>query len=390
MVPLLTTLAVTQSQYKINCHCCLKIFRRLCFFLADTSSIPIFSYFMEPLSNLQISSLMDKEGRISNNNMDILRRTLYYRGCEKDARELSWSLCLGYLNHEKTTSERKLEETHYHVIYEKTKSVWQNVIPEQKQNWALYKQIETQIDKDVTRTDKDEHLFQTDDLRHTTLLKTILMTYAFFNMRINYRQGMNYIVSGLMNVTTNENALFWLFKCVMDIIQPFYFCENDTIMRALKKNGCILKVMSPPLYKYLQQRDITYFFCFKWNALLFKRLFNEKDLLRVWDTIFAFPNRKMFYYITAAILKEYTTDIVSCLLSFDELMLFIQKLNGTIGDGIVYQADVVYQEFKKTADSEIVQYVYEKFSYKPAPKNDIRRVFFDIYSQCRPRSYSTK
>ncbi|ELP89489.1 hypothetical protein EIN_391440 [Entamoeba invadens IP1] len=320
---------------------------------------------MNALSMKVINSLMDKDGRISDENMDVIRRTLYYRSCEQDARELAWSLCLGFLDYKKTRVERKEEEEKNLKMYEKMKSVWENVIPEQKENWKMYKQIEVQIDKDVRRTDRTDSKFKTLGCQNLVILKNVLMTYSFYNMRLNYGQGMNDIAAGLMDVATNENTLFWLLKLVMDFLQPFYFCGNDVIMKALKKNDSILRFASPQLSDYLQQKDISYFFCYKWNALLFKRFFKTEDLIRIWDAVFAFPTKKMFYFITVAILKEYTDLIIAKQLSFDELMIFIQTLTERIPIGVIYDADVLYQEFKMTADKELVRFVYETFNYKP-------------------------
>ncbi|BFU21442.1 TBC/Rab GTPase activating domain containing protein [Entamoeba histolytica HM-3:IMSS] len=319
---------------------------------------------MNALSKKTLKTFMDSDGRISEENMDSLRRTVYYRGCEPDIREFAWLLCIGYYNYRSTTKERNEFNEKKKADYEKIKKIWQEALPEQIENWKFYTSTNSQIDKDVRRTDRNDSKFVDLEGKNCKILKNVLMTYSFFNMRVGYGQGMNDICALLMDICHEESTLFWMFKYVMDFLQPFYFCKGDIIMKALRKNGSILRFVCPQLADYFEQANIDYFFCYKWNALLFKRFFINEDLIRIWDSIFAFPERHLYYFISMCIIKEYSDIIISKQFSLDELFIFIQSLTNKIPVDIIFDADVLYQEFLKTADPLNVQFVYEKFNYK--------------------------
>ncbi|KAL7714574.1 TBC/Rab GTPase activating domain containing protein [Entamoeba marina] len=317
-----------------------------------------------PLSLEILEKYMDVDGRISDENMDLVRKTLFYRGCEENAREMAWSLCLGYLDYKATKAERAMFIAKRKKDYESIKSVWFNTIEEQQANWKYFRDTKSQIAKDVRRTDRTDSKFKELDGNNCTILTNVLMSYAFYNMRLGYGQGMNDICAQLMDVVREETTLFWVFKEIMDALFPYYYCKNDSINKALNKMNPIMRLTCPELVLYFQRANLDYFFCFKWIALLFKRFFCTEDIIRLWDSVFAFPDRRFYYFICVAIVKEYANNIISKQFTFDEMFIFIQSLSNNVPIGIIFDADIIYQEFMHFAAEESISFVYEDLHMK--------------------------
>ncbi|ELP85572.1 TBC/Rab gtpase activating domain containing protein, partial [Entamoeba invadens IP1] len=86
-------------------------------------------------------------------------------------------------------------------------------------------------------------------------------------------------------------------------------------------------------------------FAYKWIVLLFRRFIDDKYIFRIWDAVFAFPSSKFYYFIVVAIIKEYADDIIDNQMDFDDLFMLFQSLGNQIGDEIVFDADLLMQEF---------------------------------------------
>ncbi|KRX58543.1 TBC1 domain family member 5 [Trichinella sp. T9] len=229
----------------------------------------------------------------------------------------------------------------------------------EKSTWRIYfsnQELLSKIRQDVTRTYPELKFFTSERIRR--IMTELLFIYALQYPHISYKQGMHEIlgliiyafsfdfeafknaeengalkymrtpssnftgkshfahngrnmnneqVLCLKNVFNSdyfEHDVFGLFAALMQIVQPFYFQDEDGRCKTKKQLNDIaskcplmvklqgvtdsLKHVDFPLYNHLQCLDIPVeVYGIRWFRLLFGREFFIEDLFVIWDIIFA-------------------------------------------------------------------------------------------------------
>ncbi|KRY21213.1 TBC1 domain family member 5 [Trichinella patagoniensis] len=228
----------------------------------------------------------------------------------------------------------------------------------EKSTWRIYfsnQELLSKIRQDVTRTYPELKFFTSERIRR--IMTELLFIYALQYPHISYKQGMHEILgliiyafsfdfeafknaeeNGALKNMNNEQRIsfmqlfsslclknvfnsdyfehdvFGLFAALMQIVQPFYFQDEDGRMSSLMENvvNCktkkqlndiaskcplmvklqgvtdSLKHVDFPLYNHLQCLDIPVeVYGIRWFRLLFGREFFIEDLFVIWDIIFA-------------------------------------------------------------------------------------------------------
>ncbi|KAL7718927.1 Rab-GAP TBC domain-containing protein [Entamoeba marina] len=303
-----------------------------------------------------ILSYANEDGSFSITAEQDIRKSVYVSGVEPKSRLMIWKLVLGYYEFNMTEKERNEFDKKKEKEYYQIKIQWENILPEQFDNWKELKQHFDQIDKDVSRTDKHHDKFS--DIKNVQTLTNVLRTYCMFNYNVGYGQGMNDLCSLLIEITQEESSVFWLFKYVMDIVKQFYTNLNQ-IPKRFDTVGYIIRFVNPHLYQHFIKNDVDFLFCYKWIVLLFKREFNVENCLRIWDSIFAYPERRAYFFISSAIILEHADEIMNNQMNFDGMVAFLQTLHKKIPAEIVFHSDVLYQQFQQLADKESIEKVYQ-------------------------------
>ena len=65
---------------------------------------------------------------------------------------------------------------------------WRSINLEQEERFTAFRERKTQIEKDVSRTDRTHPFFAGDDNKNIDLLQDILMTYVMYNFDLGYVQ----------------------------------------------------------------------------------------------------------------------------------------------------------------------------------------------------------
>lgn len=176
---------------------------------------------------------------------------------------------------------------------------------------ALYKEI----DKDIIRTHAQISFFaqpcshgtKLGELRHQVLTR-ILFIYAKSHPRISYMQGMNEILAPLYFVfsrdpdpDSTENAeadSYFCFCQLMQELSPRFMnsvSEEHCMRTFLGDFGKLFKVLDGELYMYLNHIGITpMYYAYRWLTLLMSQEFELPDVLRLWDSLLADPERFRF------------------------------------------------------------------------------------------------
>ncbi|KRX24560.1 TBC1 domain family member 5 [Trichinella nelsoni] len=185
----------------------------------------------------------------------------------------------------------------------------------EKSTWRIYfsnQELLSKIRQDVTRTYPELKFFTSERIRR--IMTELLFIYALQYPHISYKQGMHEILGLIIYAfsfdfeafkNAEENgALNGLFAALMQIVQPFYFQDEDGRCKTKKQLNDIaskcplmvklqgvtdsLKHVDFPLYNHLQCLDIPVeVYGIRWFRLLFGREFFIEDLFVIWDIIFA-------------------------------------------------------------------------------------------------------
>lgn len=306
---------------------------------------------MPPLDMNTIQLLANPDGSFTKEAEEDIRKSMYVSGVTQEARGFVWKLALGYYDFSMTRKERDEYDAMRREQYYKIRTQWESFVDDQLDNWLEMRQTLEQIDKDVQRTDKNHEKFSSEE--NVQMLTRVLRTYALYNHNVGYGQGMNDICSQVMDVTLDEPEVFWLFVYVMNVVEDFYTASKQPEM-SFNEVGEIIRFVNPSLYDYFARNGINCMFCYKWIVLLFKREFSTKNCLRIWDTIFSYPQRKMYFFICSAIIISHADEIVSSQMGFDGMVAFLQGLHKKIPAEIVFYSDMIYQQFTQLADKSCI------------------------------------
>jgi len=141
---------------------------------------------------------------------------------------------------------------------------------------------------------------------HWEVVERMLFIYAKLNPGVGYVQGMNEIIGPLYNVFASDSDKKWQEHAEADS----FFCFThlmgeikDNFLKTLDDSACgighdmsqlieLLKRSDSELAEDLEKKHIKpQFFAFRWITLLLSQEFNLPDVIRLWDSLFADPDR---------------------------------------------------------------------------------------------------
>jgi hypothetical protein len=144
--------------------------------------------------------------------------------------------------------------------------------------------------------------------RHQVLLR-IMFVYAKLHPDIRYVQGMNEILAPLYFVfaqdpdpdfaANSEADCFFCFSNLMAEIKDRFLNQLDNVSSGSFSNVdemmYFLRQCDPELCEHLDRNGVDpRFYAFRWLTLLLSQEFPLPDVLRIWDSLFADPDRFQF------------------------------------------------------------------------------------------------
>ncbi|CAN1215953.1 TBC1 domain family member 15 [Linum perenne] len=283
-----------------------------------------------PLGSREWATFLDSEGRITHSTA--LRRRIFYGGVEHTIRKEVWAFLAGYHNYESTHAEREYLKMSKRTEYLTIKQQWQSISSEQAKRFTKYRERKGLIDKDVVRTDRSLPFYEGDDNPNIKTLHDILLTYSFYNFDLGYCQGMSDILSPILYVTEDESESFWCFVSLMERLAPNFNRDQNGMHSQLFALSKLVELLDTPLHNYLEQNDcLNYFFCFRWLLIQFKREFEYKQIMCLWEVLWTrHLSEHLHLYLCVAILKRCRKKIMGEQMDFDTLLKFINELSGHI------------------------------------------------------------
>ena len=261
--------------------------------------------------------------------------------------------------------------------------------------WSTLRQDEearAEIFQDVTRTHQDNFYFKEPETQKKLL--DILFIYSKLNPDTGYRQGMHELLAPLLWVVNqdaiDENAIlpsdkakdgadlmietlnkkwieadaFSLFCAVMQNAKSSYETGDNKdcspiIARSRRINDELLSIFDSELALHLQVIGILpQIYAIRWVRLLFGREFQFKDVLRIWDLLFAEDVQSSIVDLTCvAFLLRMRWDLVEA--DYSNAITRITRPNIPSGDhdprSLVRDAIYLQRNKSSEAGAELIQ-----------------------------------
>ncbi|CAK7345416.1 unnamed protein product [Dovyalis caffra] len=281
-----------------------------------------------PLGSEEWETFLDSEGRVM--DPEATKRRIFYGGVEHTMRREVWPFLLGYHAYDSTYAEREYLKSTKKLEYETVKQQWQSISTEQAKRFTKFRERKGLIDKDVVRTDRTLSFYDGDNNPNVNMLRDILLTYSFYNFDLGYCQ--------------DESESFWCFVALMERLGPNFNRDQNGMHSQLFALSKLVELLDSPLDNYFKQNDcLNYFFCFRWVLIQFKREFEYKKTMRLWEVLWTHHlSEHLHLYVCVAILKRYRNKIIGEHMDFDTLLKFINELSGHIDlDAILRDAEAL-------------------------------------------------
>lgn len=158
---------------------------------------------------------------------------------------------------------------------------------------------------------------------HADVLSRILFIYAKLNKAIQYVQGMNEVCAVIYymhykqgRTQSFESDVFFGFSLLMGELKDGFIRQLDNedsgIFGRCKHINNIVKTVDLPVWNCLARLKVeTQYYALRWIMVLMCQEFTVPDVIRLWDSLFADPQRFDFIdYVCVQAVLTVRTDIL--------------------------------------------------------------------------------
>ncbi|KAK9395458.1 TBC1 domain family member 17-like [Crotalus adamanteus] len=169
-----------------------------------------------PVTEQEWEQHLDPDGRV----LDPigLRKRIFAGGLSMSLRKEVWKYLLNYYSWGNTSEENKAQVRRKTDEYFFMKLQWKLVSEEQELRNFLLRGYRSLIERDVSRTDRNNKFYEGNENPGLVLLNDVLMTYCMYNFDLGYVQGMSDLLSPILYITQNEVDAFWCFCGFMELV----------------------------------------------------------------------------------------------------------------------------------------------------------------------------
>ncbi|KAM4531720.1 TBC1 domain family member 17 [Odontesthes bonariensis] len=295
----------------------------------------------QPLNKWE--EFLDSEGRVK--NPEKINELVFRGGITPPLRKEIWKFLLGFYPWNSTAKERedilrvKTDE------YFRMKVQWKSVSEEQEMRNSLLRGYRSLIERDVSRTDRNNTFFSGNDNPGLTLLHDVLMTYCMYNFDLGYVQGMSDLLSPILFVTQNEVESFWCLTGFMELVHQNFEESQEAMKQQLLQLSALLKALDPELCDFLDSQDSgSLCFCFRWLLIWFKREFSFEDILILWEVLWTrLPCDNFHLLIACSILQSQRGELIGSDHDFNTILKHINELTMRLDlQSILCGAEAIY------------------------------------------------
>ncbi|XP_059987467.1 TBC1 domain family member 17 isoform X3 [Lagenorhynchus albirostris] len=317
-----------------------------------------------PVTEEEWARRMGPEGRLQ--QVPELKARIFSGGLSPSLRREAWKFLLGYLSWEGSAEEHKAHVRKKTDEYFRMKLQWKSVSPEQERRNSLLHGYRSLIERDVSRTDRNNKFYEGPENPGLGLLNDILLTYCMYHFDLGYVQGMSDLLSPILYVTQNEVDAFWCFCGFMELVHGNFEESQETMKRQLGQLLLLLRVLDPPLCDFLDSQDSgSLCFCFRWLLIWFKREFPFPDVLRLWEVLWTgLPGPNLHLLVACAILDMERDTLMLSGFGSNEILKHINELTMKLSvEDVLTRAEALYRQL--TACRELPHNVQEILGLAP-------------------------
>ena len=147
---------------------------------------------------------------------------------------------------------------------------------------------------------------RSDEETHHDVLRRVLFIYARLNPGVKYIQGMNELLAPIYYVFARDTSslfkdhaeadAFFCFTQLMSEVRDRFIKSLDSsstgILAVVKELNLFLKELDEELWIHLENNGVDpRFYSFRWLTLLLSQEYELPEVLRLWDSLFADPQR---------------------------------------------------------------------------------------------------
>lgn len=305
----------------------------------------------EPLKPEEWCAFIDNDGII--NNVQQLKARIFRGGVHRDIRCEAWKYLLGYHNFDSNYEEKRKRTERLREDYLRMKLQWESISSEQEARFAEFAQRKHLVEKDTDRTDRRLEFYAGDNNPNIKMLFDILMTYCMLNFDLGYVQGMSDLLAPILYLLNDEIETFWCFVGLMEMEERMFEISQDHMKKQLEDLGKLVKYLYPNFWLYLENHEASnLYFCFRWLLISFKREFDYKDVMTIWEALWAQSysvNFKLF--ICCAILENEKDEMMKQSYDFNDILKHINMLSGRLDvNFILSRAESICLQLQQTDD----------------------------------------
>ncbi|CAL1587653.1 unnamed protein product [Knipowitschia caucasica] len=291
----------------------------------------------------QWDELLDSEGRVR--EPDRVKELVFRGGASAPLRKELWKFMLGFYPWSSTYSEREELLRQKTDEYFRMKVQWKSVSEEQEMRNSLLRGYRNLIERDVSRTDRNNTFFSGNENPGLTLLHDVLMTYCMYNFDLGYVQGMSDLLAPLLFVTQNEVESFWCLTGFMNFLHQNFEESQEAMKKQLLQLSLLLRALDPELCDFLDSQDSgSLCFCFRWLLIWFKREFSFEDILTLWEVLWTrLPCENFHLLVACSILESQRGELIGSDHDFNTILKHINELTMKLDlQSILCGAEAIY------------------------------------------------
>ncbi|XP_070623370.1 TBC1 domain family member 17 isoform X4 [Erythrolamprus reginae] len=309
-----------------------------------------------PVTEQEWEQHLDPDGRI----LDPigLRKRIFAGGLSMSLRKEVWKYLLNYYSWGNTSEENKAQVRRKTDEYFRMKLQWKSVSEEQELRNSLLRGYRSLIERDVSRTDRNNKFYEGNENPGLVLLNDVLMTYCMYNFDLGYVQGMSDLLSPILYITQNEVDAFWCFCGFMELVHHNFEESQESMKRQLCQLTLLLRVLDPPLCDFLDSKESgSLCFCFRWILIWFKREFTFSEILQLWEVLWTeLPCPNFHLLVACGILDAERQALMTSGFGFNEILKVrakqhINELTMKMSvEDILCRAEAIYRQLVSTPD----------------------------------------
>lgn len=227
--------------------------------------------------------------------------------------------------------------------------------------------------KDIHRT-FPRHFYFKDRLgKGQRELFHVLISYANFNKKTGYVQGMGFLTA-LFLTYFNEETSFWMLHSLMVNydLEGFFMKDFPELRKCLFVFLNLLKRFMPNIYNLLKKEKLyPTMFASQWFITFYSCVMKFDQLVRIYDCLF-YEGFKIIYRIALGLFKLNEEDILRCK-SLDILMETIKKMTENIDIDILLK-----ESFKFSFSRKDIKRLEAKFNELKLNTSNKDEIFIQV------------